>query len=319
MNLLAFLSDRCNMTCSYCFLDLNHGAAVALSAEDLAAAIGAYRAARPGGRVTFLGGEPSLHWDVLRSGAALAGAPCTVVTNGTRLSPAQLAELASLGAQICVSLDGGARDNDASRRLLSGGSAHAAVLERLSGADKAALRANLVVSPATAGRLVQNLESLRAAGFRRFSFHPDVLGGWDQAALGALKVSLGALKKYLAAAGPAVEVAHAASYASSCEGYEDVVFGADARYYPCDGLFARPYAELGAYACGDARSGLDQAARRRWHERAMSDIHSWIGPHHTCPREAYFHALALGRDARAACERYQAADAALGEALCAAA
>jgi MoaA/NifB/PqqE/SkfB family radical SAM enzyme len=317
VNLLAFLSDRCNMTCSYCFLALNQGKPVVLALGDLERAIDAHRQEHPKGRITLLGGEPSLHWELLRGAAARAGAPLTVVTNGTRLDGARLRELQELGARICVSLDGGSPDNDGSRKLLAGGSALVAALLKLEGADKAALRVNMVLKPETAGRLLQNLEFLRAEGFRSFSFHPDVMGDWDEAAVAALKTALASLRRYLAAVGPSVQVSHAAAYAAACESYEDVVLGADGRYYPCDGLFAKPYGALAAYRCGDARSGLDEKARARWHDKARRDIHGWIGAHHTCPREPYFRALAEGAPARDACARYAAADAVLAEALCA--
>jgi MoaA/NifB/PqqE/SkfB family radical SAM enzyme len=319
VNLVAFLSDRCNMKCSYCFLSLNEGKATALSLDDLKRAIDAHRSKHPSGRVTLLGGEPSLHWDVLRGGVKHAGAPVTVVTNGTRLDGGKLAELQKLGAQVCVSLDGGAEDNDHDRKLLAGGSALAAALETLKDADKGELRVNMVVTPRNAGRFLRNLEFLRQSGFRKFSFHPDVLGDWTNEPLAALRASLAGLRAYLNKLGDRVEVAHAAAYAEACGGrLEEITLGADGFYYPNDGLFARPYAELERWRCGSAKDGLDEAALRRHSTEARRAIHGWIGEgHRTCPTEAYFGAAVAGKDPRAACERYARADAALMEALCA--
>ena len=318
MNLLAFLSDRCNMKCSYCFLSLNEGPAHVLSPGDLERAIDAHRAAHPGGRVTLLGGEPSLHWELLRGAARHAGAPLTVVTNGTRLRGAQLDELRDLGAQVCVSLDGEAEDHDRERKLLAGGSSLEAALETLEDAEKAYLRVNMVITPGSAGRLLRNIESVRKRGFRKFSFHPDVMGEWDDASLAALRAALASLRSYIAALGKLVEISHSAAYADACGKVEEITLGADGYYYPCDGLFSLRYAQLERFRCGSARDGLNGKALADWNGDARRQIHGIIGDaHRTCPREPYFRALAQGRDPRPAVERYAKADAVLGDALCA--
>lgn len=319
MNLLAFLSDRCNMECSYCFLALNEGPATLVSLEDLKRAIDAHRAAHPQGRVTLLGGEPSLHWELLRAAARHAGAPLTVVTNGTRLRGSQLDELQDLGAQVCVSLDGEGADHDHERRLLAGGSSLDAALETLEDSDKVYLRVNIVITPRSAGRLLRNIEALRKRGFRKFSFHPDVMGEWDDASLAALRASLAGLRSYISALGKLIEVAHASAYADACAGeVEEITLGADGYYYPNDGLFSLRYAELERFRCGSAKGGLDERKLAEWNGDARRQIHGIIGDaHRTCPREPYFRALAEGRDPRPAVERYAKADAVLGDALCA--
>ena len=93
MNLQVFLSDRCNMRCDYCFLALP-GATV-LSVEALKAA---YAKLKPSDHVTLLGGEPTLHPDLL---AVAPPCPATLVTNGTRPIPPGPYE-------VCVSVDGDA-------------------------------------------------------------------------------------------------------------------------------------------------------------------------------------------------------------------
>src|SRR5438445_167090 len=108
MNLLIFLSDRCNMTCDYCFLDLNHGAATVLdleaakkSADDHLGRFG--REAR----FTILGGEPFVHYPRLKSlcehvRRKAPQAPLSVVTNGTLACPEKLDELETLGVGVTV-------------------------------------------------------------------------------------------------------------------------------------------------------------------------------------------------------------------------
>src|SRR6185295_3326214 len=67
MNLLLFLSDRCNMSCDYCFLDLNRPGATVLDAAAAKKAMREHWERAPGGpaQITFLGGEPLVHWELL--------------------------------------------------------------------------------------------------------------------------------------------------------------------------------------------------------------------------------------------------------------
>lgn len=296
MTLLAFLSDRCNMTCAYCFLALNQGKATVLSLDVLRRAMEGHE------KVTLLGGEPTLHWELIR---AVARKGVSLVSNGTLLTKPRLDELKALGVDVCISLDGDAATNDESRKLLSGGSAHDKTLASVT--DRGWVRVNMVLTPQNAGRFLQNIEHLRAQGFRRFSFHPDVMGAWTEGTVAALRAALNGFARYKTALGNKIEVSHSSAYAEECEVYTDTVLGADGNVYPCDGLFVRPYSELKRFA-----NRVEE-----WRARARADIHSWIGPHRTCPREAYFAAVARGEDPRPACERYAAADRALSELMCA--
>lgn len=325
MNLLLFLSDRCNLACRYCFLSLNQGPAAVLSVEKARRAVGDH-ADRFGarGQVTVLGGEPLVHaelaLEVCRFAAA-AGLKAAVVTNATRACPKTLAALWDAGAEVVASLDGAAATHDAGRPTVSGEPSLEAALAALEGVDRARLRVNMVVSETSAGALLSNLEFLRARGFRRVSFHADVTGAWTETGLARLQASLAALPRYLRALGGALELTHRDSFSLSGgeHGYDDLVLGADGRYYPCDGLFARPYAQLGAYAVGDVAAGVDWARRDKAHAEARSAVHAALGrdEHYCCPRETWFQATARGLDAERAVRGFAAADSILGEALCA--
>ena len=82
MNLVVFLSDRCNMACDYCFLKLNEGRATVLSVADARLAVEAHLKHSPGGQVTVLGGEPLLHQALLEEVAAV----CAYGSGRRRLS-----------------------------------------------------------------------------------------------------------------------------------------------------------------------------------------------------------------------------------------
>jgi uncharacterized protein len=297
MNLLLFLSDRCNMTCDYCFLKLNEGPASVLSAEAAKTAVEDHLQ-RGGDRVTLLGGEPFIHYPLLRELVGFIGgrAKVKVVTNATLASPEKVTALRGMGARITVSLDGTKSSHDVNRHLLSGGSALEESLRVLSGCNLEGLDVNMVVSEATAGKLLSNVEFLRERGFRKIAFHPNVLEKWSKDALESLRKALAKLAKYHKVVGERLELSKGGD--SSCDPYDDFVLGADGHYYPCDGLFARTYAELSDWRVGDWKSGLDVKKREAFHAKARKAIHAALGgkPHSNCPRETYFQAVVTGRD-----------------------
>lgn len=330
MNLLMFLSNRCNMSCDYCFLDLNHSPKVLLALEQAEKAAADHIAKfGPRAGFTILGGEPFVHFPRLEAIAQAirsrsVSAPLSVVTNGTLACPKMLARLDELGAQVSVSVDGTAAAHDRHRRLVgSPDSAFAETAKALEACEKKSLRANMVVSRDTIGTLLSGVESLREQGFGAVSFHLDVLAEWSAEELAALRKALDGFERYYRAleqARPgALKLSHIDSFAETplSHGYDDVVLGADGRYYPCDGLFTRPYRELDRWVVGDASSGVLWKKREDWQRAAQEYIHARLprDGHFSCARETYFHALAKGLDADASVRAYADADELLGAAL----
>ena len=103
------VTNRCNLRCPWCY---NAGRATGEIPTDLAAR--ALREARgildPQSSLIVLGGEPFLDLPrllaVLDGTRGLFGAPPSVSTNGTLLTPQAVREIASRGAEVQVSLDG---------------------------------------------------------------------------------------------------------------------------------------------------------------------------------------------------------------------
>ncbi|MDE2491360.1 MAG: radical SAM protein [Elusimicrobia bacterium] len=329
MNLLVFLSDLCNMTCDYCFLSLNAKPAAVLSEDAGARAVDAHLD-RFGSRARFtlLGGEPLLHPQLalsLARRARAAGAKVTLVTNGTKAGPRILGPVLALGVEVAVSLDGKAASHDKHRRTLAGAATHAAIMKVLSGADRAALRVNLVVSRETVGALLTNLEWLRNEGFRRLSFHPDVARPWSASGLSALGTAMSGFARYaraLETAAPgALSYWHLDSYRAAAtgvpEGDDELVLGADGRYYAGDAWLSRRYGAGLDGAVGDAASGPDWDRRRALLAEVDRGVAAALAgaPYYTWPRETYALAALNGRDPAAAARAFRAADAVLGDAL----
>lgn len=318
MNLVVFLSDRCDMSCDYCFLALNSGKPVVLSEKHAALAL----ELRPD-RVTILGGEPLLHPEralFVARRARESGAKVTVVSNGTHASVELVGELLGLGVELAISVDGPAEAHDAHRRLAGGGPSHAKVLAALDRLNLASLRVNLVICEDTVGRFLSSVEWLRARGLSKLSFHADVARPWSEKGLKALEAALAGFGRYARALGPgALTPWHLDSYRAPVEGpgeESELVLGADGRFYVSDAYLSLPYGRGLVGACGDAKSGPDVAALKAHHARVDAKVRAALaGPVYTWPRETWLLAELRAQDPKAAVEAFRRADALLGDTL----
>src|SRR5262249_42785682 len=157
---------RCNLACRYCYVAVNQGEANYLCSGQVAEAIDRFLEVPSGAerKVSFLGGEPLLRWDVLEASIAHArrkggdGWLLQVCTNGTLLTPTRLGFLLGHGVEVTLSLDGRAETNDPLRPFVSGvGSSLEAALEALADAPKKRLGVNMVFTQATLPRLLSNI------------------------------------------------------------------------------------------------------------------------------------------------------------------
>ncbi|NNN04473.1 MAG: radical SAM protein [Elusimicrobia bacterium] len=326
MNLLMFLSDRCNMACDYCFLALNTRPATILSEDDGARAVDAHLARfGRGARFTLLGGEPLLHPQLaaaLARRAGASGAKVSLVTNGTKAAPEIIGEFMECGAEISVSLDGRAASHDAHRRALGGGPTHGGVLKVLAKLDLRRLRANLVISEDTVADFLANIEWLRRRGFARLSFHADAARPWTRQGLSSLSAALAGFSRYArllqsGASSPWQLDSYLRARTEPPAVDEELVLGADGRYYAGDAWLSRPYGAGLDGAVGGLRDGVD------WEKRGaiLAGIDRAVAraldgaPYYTWPRETWTLAELAGRDASADVRAFCEADALLGGAL----
>ena len=213
MDLSIYLSNRCNLLCHYCPIQLNQGGAAYLSAEEIARGVDLYMARLGGGRgnILFQGGEPFLRFGVLleaveRIRRAHPSVQLHVFTNGTLLTRERLELLDQRRVIVTVSLDGDKAANDAHRVFYKrpGASVHDKVWPVAKELSDGRLRVNLVLSPATAPRLTAGLEEFRRAGFEWITFFPETWGGngraeeWKPGDLRLLQASLDDFKGYYA-------------------------------------------------------------------------------------------------------------------------
>lgn len=157
------LTNRCNLTCAYCYAEgCAAGADLPLELATEAVA----RACPPGRRlhVQFTGGEPLLRWDTARRVLDFGQATgrqlyASLQTNGTLLTPELCREIRARGVAVGVSLDGVAGEN-AARFFPGGAPSFPAVVRGLQTLAEAGMTVNLtaVVTAVNAGHLDRLLD-----------------------------------------------------------------------------------------------------------------------------------------------------------------
>jgi uncharacterized protein len=183
-NLALYLTESCNLACSYCFAANMERQPIdeALARDALDRLL--FRSSNPAREVsvTFWGGEPLLAFDLLRSLVLYAEGRAKetgrtvrfgIPTNLTLLTETMLDFLVEHQVGISLSLDGGERAQR--HRPLRGGTSSfplvldkLALLERRLGKRLPGVR--MTVTPQTASDLVQNVSFFLDRGFRSVYF-----------------------------------------------------------------------------------------------------------------------------------------------------
>lgn len=161
------IAQVCNLACTYCAAggDGTYGSKTKTPEldqvrEQLAMLLHAVPA---GDRFTvnFLGGEPLLYPDIIRSiardaGLLVAGRTIdlrfSIVTNGTLVTPAIAELLASLKTHVTVSIDGAPDDNDVARLTKSGKGSSAMIMKGLNELFKVHARLGSIAAGSTFGK-----------------------------------------------------------------------------------------------------------------------------------------------------------------------
>jgi sulfatase maturation enzyme AslB (radical SAM superfamily) len=262
-HLAVYLTNSCNLACSYCYVAVNQGPPSRLSIEDIRRAVDEFYARVPGNRkITFLGGEPLLDWRLLTEAARYArekGGPDVVLqtfTNGTLLTPEKLAFFEEVDLHCTISLDGKKDDNDKHRVYFKEpGSVFDDVMRRLEPLDKSRLGVSLVFTSETVDRLLSNIDYFARLGFGRITFNPELYENWPVEKLSVMRAALKGLAKYyrktLDLKPFQIQILFAvlesrAANAAGIRWWHDchnMVLGPDAEYYSCDKALSYPVGE----------------------------------------------------------------------------
>lgn len=330
-HLAVYLSDSCNLACSYCYVAVNQGPPSRLSLAQIRAGVDEFCAKLPPERrkITFLGGEPLLDWPLFRAAtlyAREAAGPRAVLqtfTNGTLLTPEKVAFMSQVGVHCTVSLDGRKEDNDRHRvyHKTKDRSVYEDALARLAPLDKANLGVSLVFTAETVDRLLPNVEAFRAMGFGRITFNPELYEAWPEGKIAVMRRSLSGLARWYKAlldAGtrpPQLQILFAVleSREHNRRGERwwhechNMTLGPDGHWYSCDKALSFPVGTAADLRSGTPQAGTDWAAR----EAHLGEPVRWIeaqggGDKEVfCPIGVVEHARHAGRDPRAALDNFR--------------
>jgi uncharacterized protein len=324
-HLAVYLSNSCNLACSYCYVSVNQGPAVHLSFEQLRDSIDEFFRKVPGPerKITFLGGEPFFNWPVLTRAAAYAreqGGRDVVLqtfTNGTLLTTEKLAVLDDLGVHVTVSLDGRKADNDRHRVYFKSPerSVFDDVIKRLEALpDRSRLGVSLVFTSETIDHFLGNVDFFYRMGFGRITFNPELYEAWSEDRLAVMRAALKGLTRYyrtilekgmrpfqmqiLFAVLESLEQNKAGvKWWHDCH---NVVLGPEGRYYSCDKPLTLPIGAAAGQRVGGTREGLDWEKRAERLAQASSFVEEGPGAEKEtfCPMGVYFYAKEAGKDPR---------------------
>lgn len=244
-----YVTTRCNQSCPHCavrgaFPEEDMPAELFLDVVRQSAALGA-------SRVVITGGEPFVRDDLLGLIAAAAGSlPVKLLTNGTLLGKREARELARLGVEVQVSLDGGTREvHDAIRGK---GAFEAAVesIRMLRDFGVTELSVNFTIQRANASDVSALLHLAEREGVRKVSLMPLIPGaeGDRRFQCADSDSMLTAKRQADAYDGPvAAEVLvsgigrDALSGQPWCVPGRSPAVGPDGSVYPCAGLVRTPF------------------------------------------------------------------------------
>ncbi|WIM06094.1 MAG: radical SAM protein [Candidatus Nitricoxidivorans perseverans] len=258
------LTHRCNLRCSYCYIDKRAGRMSIEVADRIVESI--FGSPPPGDDdgvdIGFFGGEPLLEFDLLKE---IVGrierhpnfdrktVTLSVVSNGTLLSEAMADYLAEHGVVLCLSCDGPPHVQDRFRKQRNGRASSARVVRAIEIARRRLplFMVNAVYRPETLDELPATVDFLSGLGARQIYLNPDAGAPWrreDAAKLAGLYAGIGDwyVRAYLrndlhfvSLIDSKIAVILRGGYGASerCQmGSREIAFTAEGRVYPCERL-----------------------------------------------------------------------------------
>ena len=270
-----FLTERCQIACTYCYLDKK---AVDLDAATAMVGIQEFlKDSVPGNRwVDFYGGEPLLAFPLLKRIAnhirreySPENIRMHLTTNGALLNREVALFCATRKISVTLSLDGPKGRHDSCRKGEQ--SSYDAVLQA---ADHlrdcgVGLQANMVIRPQDAPHMLNNIKHIASKHFAQIDLSPDGYGNWNPEDLKEFAESMRQLREYYIEQftmdeGTRFTIGQVHHVMDEKRQYvwkkcSKRVLSADGKYYSCDRVMSLPAQARGLYACGDPYSGYNQA------------------------------------------------------------
>ncbi|MFQ5792897.1 MAG: radical SAM protein, partial [Acidobacteriota bacterium] len=184
--LVLFVTDACNLGCTYCYQSRLRNR---LEWSMVERALEHWFDQSPGAlTVSFFGGEPLLDWPLVRRsierGRELSkrhGKPVSfsIATNATRISEEAYAVFAEVGMRAQVSIDGPANVHDRQRGKGTFEKVKASI-QRLRQIPTIHLKTSTVVTPLNAGDLARSLAFVWSLDAVESTLHFDYTASWEE-------------------------------------------------------------------------------------------------------------------------------------------
>lgn len=321
-HLAVYLSNSCNLACSYCYVSVNQGPPVHLSFGALKKSVDFFYEKVPGAakKITFLGGEPFLNWplfqDITRYARERGGDDVVLqtFTNGTLMTPEKLKFLNEYDVHATISLDGRKTTNDKHRVYFKAEdrSVFDDVMERVKDLPKDHLGVSLVFTSETVDQFLSNVDFFYQMGFGRITFNPELYEIWPEEKLQALRAAMGGLKRYyrmilekrmrpfqiqilfsVLENGPKNKAG--IKWWHDCH---NVVLGPDQEFYACDKPLTFPIGQALDQQVGNAEKGMDWNKRGAHFSEAIRYIEEkgWGKDEYFCPMGVYFYSKEANQD-----------------------
>jgi len=274
-NFQIFLTERCQLACTYCYLDKK---AIDINPETAMLGVQEFlKDSVPGNRwVGFYGGEPLLAFPLLKKLADYIRRQCSpedvrmhITTNGVLVNREVALFCATRKIGVNLSLDGPKERHDSCRRTKQ--SSYEAVLRaadhfRNSGVR---LQANMVIRPEDAPHMLENIKHIASKNFAQIDLLPDGYANWRLEDLKEFAESMRKLREYYidqftTSNGTQFTIGQIHHLLDEKRQYvwkncSKRVLSADGKYYSCDRAMSLPPEMRSLYASGDPHSGYNQA------------------------------------------------------------
>lgn len=296
-----FLTARCNLSCSYCYINNSCSSQDELAVADIKRAITEFLCL-PGEKknVSFSGGEPLLKIreligicrDLKDRTAGSGKISISLTSNGTLLNKKNYRFIKNNNISLKLSIDGDRKSHDLNRFFKAGDrriSSHVRIRRNIretfrGKSARQKIGASLVFTPVTAPKLLKNIEHLNRSGFTSIDFYPELYARWSNSQLDVFESVMKDFAGYYISLilksnrrgnlfGNTLihnVITEEKLYKSlSCD---TVHLGCDGNFYYCDKVFSLPAPQRSGFVVGNVKRGIDNGVRLKLLEEKRRQI-----------------------------------------------
>ncbi|MCK4935855.1 MAG: 4Fe-4S cluster-binding domain-containing protein [Elusimicrobiales bacterium] len=202
-NLVIYMSSLCNLECDYCYARKGIFKK-AIEKKVLLAGVAKFlKSGAKNKKITFLGGEPFLHFNLIKAVLTFVrkeiknDLPVHIFTNGLLINKAIALFIKRFDINLIVSINP-VVFNGINGREIDGGmsGAKSNIGKILKYIDIQKTTASLVIEKESANKLFENILNLYKLGFRHIAWSPDITKIWNEEEISELKSQMLKLRRH---------------------------------------------------------------------------------------------------------------------------